>query len=145
MKLLALLFFIVLPGLSTRPAPNNARSTDSEEIQAEWLLISSEIQGIKISTDFPRSSPDAVFSKGKVKFPIIGKEFDYFLDPKTSPKSMDLCVEANGEIVIQPAIYSMAGDTLQLSIGESGQERPTQFTSPAGCRNLVVKYRRLKK
>ena len=69
----------------------------------------------------------------KMVYPKETRGWKYTIDPSKDPKEMDWIVEIDpGHPIRQPAIYSLAGDTLKICHAAAGKPRPTKFESRKG-------------
>jgi RNA polymerase sigma-70 factor (ECF subfamily) len=122
---------------------------DHKAIQGTWKVVSVEMNGKKDPEgeefDLIRKSK-VIITKDKQIVRLGGgeKEYAYKLDPKQTPKTIDL----EGDVSV-PAVYALDGDTLKLcmpNVGKGGGDRPSELaTKPGDGRVLLVLKREAEK
>jgi len=133
--------------LPSAPALKGPARGDTPPIEGIWQLVEWTQKGTAMSfwegmtVDFQpdgkrlvRESPDST------------EERSYKLIPKTSPPAIDLIrPSGGGEPTVHPCIYKIDGDTLVISVGSPGGERPTSFEGGKDDVRMLMTYKRLKK
>jgi RNA polymerase sigma factor (sigma-70 family) len=114
--------------------------SDRDRLQGTWAFVSQEIGGKQI---LPRDQEkdDSLTFKGDRAILIHSgqpREAGYTLDPKRSPKEIDLIIETNGKTEIHKGIYMLEGNTLKLCIAHPPLARPSEFASKEGERWPVL-------
>ena len=71
-----------------------------------------------------------------------GRTLSFTLDPKASPKRIDLARGAADDKAL--GIYAVTKDELKFCYAEPGAERPTKFESAAGSRVFLLVLKRAK-
>lgn len=101
-----------------------------DKLEGTWTIVSVENKGKK---EKEAMGDIAVFSGNKVTFTIGGDKdtADFKLDPAKAPKWFDITSGAYKSV----GIYKLEGDTLTVSLNQSGKERPTAFQSEADSPN----------
>lgn len=124
------------------------RADDAKDMTGTWAVEKATIGG-KDTTDALKVLKLTIEAGGKYSV-AHGEEADkgtFTVDPKKSPKAMDIKSEAGGPLKGKTilAIYELKGDELTVcyDLGEKG--RPEKFESPAGGNVLLVTYKREKK
>ena len=140
---ISMMLSIALVGADPVPAPDKK---ELEVLSGEWVAQQFERQGKKIEVK------DAKFIlefKGN-KWIFTGKEKGEIiaLDPKTTPKCMDLrSTEEGRKGQVDEAIYKVEGDVLTICLYQGkGKQRPANFeTSPEQADTILIVLQRVKK
>jgi uncharacterized protein (TIGR03067 family) len=122
---------------------------DLEQLQGEWVMVSSERAGKKLSekeiSTFRRTIKG---NKYTVTFEAEdgGHELHgtITLDPTKKPKAID-AVRSEGESKGKPmqGIYELDGAFQKVCFAPVGKERPTEFTSKAGTEHVLTVWKRV--
>ncbi len=114
--------------------------------QGTWLIEEAELGGTKF--------PDEV--RKMIKLVIDGDKYTVTtgegvdkgtvkLDPKTSPKSMDVMgTDGPNKGKTFLAIYELNGDTMKICYDLSGTARPKEFKTKQGTVLFLVTYKKQK-
>jgi uncharacterized protein (TIGR03067 family) len=109
--------------------------------EGTWQIQMMVAQGVP----FPVPADTVVvFRDGKAFKTIDGKEVEsgtYALDPKAKPPTLDT-VEMTGTKLT--GIYAVFGDELRICIAIDGGARPTEFTSTAESKTVLMVFKRVK-
>jgi uncharacterized protein (TIGR03067 family) len=132
-----------------KPQPKAAPS-DKDKLQGTWQMVSGEGEGMKEPAEFCKHftytfKGDGLRFRGDETTPGADLEFSYTLDPKKTPKEIDLKLtkvpDNKGVRSVSKGIYSLQGEELKLCY--SDEERPTKFeTKPKDRTSLVVLKRK---
>ena len=131
--LLALVATVLLEGCSSTPT--------GPTLVGHWGPVTAELGG----KDFPVANFDGgTLMLTADRYDFAGDNGTYELLPGGPPAQMDIHgqVGPNAGRNI-PVIYLLAGDQLTICYQLASGERPTDFTSPAGSKILLVRYKRL--
>lgn len=128
-------------GFLAAPAPQD-QTKDQQAIQGTWVVESAERNG-KPETDI--KGEKLIFMKdGKAVMTTKGKEekATYKIDPSKKPKTIEFTPEREEKPAL--GIYELTGDSLKVCVMRPGGERPTDFSSKAPGRVLIVLKRQKK-
>jgi uncharacterized protein (TIGR03067 family) len=134
--------------LVAAPVPKDKEKVkDEDAIQGTWKIEQFDTGGAAGGP--PPGEVEKIrftFKKdGKLSMlggPEAGKERDgeYKMDPKASPKSIDMTLEGRPAL----AIYELDGDTLKICMTEGDKAaRPSEFKA-GGMRTFVITFKRVK-
>src|SRR5262245_4766090 len=133
--------------IPSAPALKGPAKGDTPPIEGTWQLVEWTQKGTAVSfwdgmtVDFQRDGKRVVRES-----PDSVEERSYKLIPKTSPAAIDLIRPSGGaEPVVHPCIFKIDDDTLTISIGGPGGERPTSFEGASADVLMVMTYKRVKK
>jgi uncharacterized protein (TIGR03067 family) len=129
-----LAFLPLMPGYSV--------NDDDKLIEGNWLILEAEIGGLKM--------PDERFKGRKLslkdgKYSAENEQGQYKINPKAKIKSIDITFTEGpnkGRTIL--AIYELKDDTLRIFYDFEGKERPKEFITKSGTKQLMVTYRREK-
>jgi uncharacterized protein (TIGR03067 family) len=118
--------------LLAQPPPS-----DRDLIQGTWPRAGVQFAG----QPMPAEGIQFVFTDDKCTLvnPAGQISADYKLDPRRTPKAIDL---TPGPGVTWPGIYEVSANTLRLAINHGGPDRPTDFVSQPGTRIFVYTLER---
>jgi uncharacterized protein (TIGR03067 family) len=130
-------------GGAPKPAARGAdkeadKKTDQDKLQGTWTLVSEESGGKRTGKD-KLKKVEWVFEGDKYR---VGGKVPwgrFKLDPGQNPKTIDLTDPKGREGF---GIYKLEGDTLTVS--HAKDERPAEFTTKEGGKNVVVVFKRVK-
>jgi RNA polymerase sigma factor (sigma-70 family) len=109
--------------------------TDQELLQGTWkstkVLFAGQEMPLGMEVSF--AGDDVTIRAGEAL-----REDSFRLNPEKQPKEIDF-IAAQGNV--QPGIYRLEGQRLQISLNMEGQERPTDFT---GERFFYYEFQRAK-
>jgi uncharacterized protein (TIGR03067 family) len=124
---------------------DDAKKTDKDRIQGDWVAESWEMDGKKLPADELKN----------VTMKVEGNEWtvkfgDHFitgihkLDESKSPKFFESTVsdEGSGNIL---GIYDVNGDTWKYCWARAGTDRPKEFKANAEAGHNLIVWRRVKK
>jgi uncharacterized protein (TIGR03067 family) len=129
---------------------DDAAHKELDQFQGDWTAVSLQYNG--------KTYPD-VAGRLRLTFKdntatVSGDEevqkaygrVSLHLDPKPSPKAVDVTVTAGAqEDAAFPGIYELKGDDLTLCVRVLGMERPREFAAPDGSGAAVLVLKRQKK
>jgi uncharacterized protein (TIGR03067 family) len=122
-------------------------SGDAAAIQGRWKPVKAEMAGRPLPEAFLKST--ILTMDHGVYAVVAGGEPDrgtYTLFPEETPKGMSVTGKDGPNLGRTfPAIYELSGDTLRICYDLSGAKRPGEFASPAGTKQYLVTYIRVKK
>jgi uncharacterized protein (TIGR03067 family) len=145
---LRVLLALSLPAAGER-TEDDARK-DLERLQGEWVMVSCERCGNKLSDQ--EVATYSRFIEGN-KYTVTYEAADGFhklqgtiaLDPTKSPRAID-AVRSEGESKGKPmpGIYALDGNIQKVCSAPVGQERPTDFSAPAGTSHVLAVWKRVR-
>src|SRR5262245_2845959 len=139
--------FLGLSLVAAAPGLKGPAKGDPPPIEGTWKLVE-WLQG---------GNPVGFWDGMTVEFTSDGKrlcresedqvdERSYKLFPKTTPAAIDLIRPSGGpDPTVYPCICKVDGDTLVISVGQPGGERPKTFEPKADDVRMVMPYKRVKK
>ena len=139
--------FVGLTLVASAPALKGPVKGEAPPIEGTWQLVE-WVQG---------GTPVGFWAGMTVEFRPDGKRickegpdsFDeraYKVIPKTDPPAIDLIRPADApQPTIYPCVYKIDGETLIISVGDPGGERPTAFENGKAGVRMVMTYKRVKK
>ena len=135
--------------LGTADTKEDAAKKDLEQLQGEWVMVSSERDGKKLSEEeiatFRRTIKG---NKYKVTFEAENAVHELHgtitLDPTKKPKAID-AIRSEGESKGKPmlGIYEFDGKTQKVCFAPVGKERPAEFSSKAGTQHVLTVWKRV--
>ncbi|MBY0228758.1 MAG: TIGR03067 domain-containing protein [Gemmataceae bacterium] len=144
------LLVVAVAGLGFAPAPFLKKpvpaEADLKALQGEWVEARASVSGG--AAEKQEIDTRIVVAASRLAFIQDGKEtvrWNFALDPRTRPKTMDMGAGSADEPVCYRLIYRLEGDTLILSQrmgGGEGGARPTSFEPGLGL--IVAEYHRKK-
>ena len=142
---------LILGTLVGTPA-RAADESDEVKIRGAWQLVSSTKKGVETKveskgTDIADDQPLAVTfeeQSWKAKLGPKGSPVEvsgtYILDPKQTPKLLDVTVSGAGGPTDVYAVYKFEGDKLWLRVRDGGGQRPPDFEISADdCSTMVFR------
>ena len=116
--------------------------TDAEKFQGTWTITVMEKRGEK-QPEEKLKDLRAVIEGDSFRLKMgdqEGERATIKLDPSKTPKAIDLQPATPGRKETRPSrgIYELKDDTLKLCWRKEGGERPTDFATKAGDRDLVL-------
>ncbi len=127
----------------TDKAVTDKAVTDKDRLQGAWIVASAEFGGKPAPDDMVRTlkfvfAGDKITVHGGQENANEAKDGTYTLDSRKNPKEIDIIVDGK----TTEGIFTFEKDLLKFAAREIGQGRPTEFTSPAGARNIVIVFKR---
>ncbi|MCI0457854.1 MAG: TIGR03067 domain-containing protein [Gemmataceae bacterium] len=125
-------------------AQDEATKKEMKLLEGTWTVESAVRDG---EDHLKRIKDDRVVIEGD-RFTIKHKQQQreekttFKVDPSKTPRTMDLTSADGNKSIL--AIYELKGDTLKICFGRDGKERPTEFTSEAGSRRMLIVLKRAK-
>jgi uncharacterized protein (TIGR03067 family) len=140
---------LIVGSLLPVPAQAEAKAKpDAELIQATWAPVSLEKSGMKAPEEVTREARITFDAGGKGKLmekPGREQEFRYKLTPDKKVKEIDLTINEGGEDKVYLGIYYFVDDTITICFGHPEEGRPTDFSTQAGDKRLLLVLKRDKK
>ena len=137
-------------------AASGADDSDETKIRGTWQLVSTTQKGIVTKIEAKGSDPADDLPLGvtfeeqswKAKVGPKGAPVEvtgpYVLDPKQTPKLLDVTVSGTGGSTDAYAVYKFENDQLWIRVRDGGGARPPDFEISADdCKTLV--FRRVAK
>ena len=140
----ATLFFSTLG----QAAGSGADDSDETKIRGAWQLVSTTKKGVETKIDAKGDDQQMVFTfeeqswKAKVgpKGAPVEITGTYVLDPKQTPKLLDVTVRGTGGATDVYAVYKFEKDQLWIRVRDGGGQRPPDFEILADdCNTLVFR------
>ena len=131
-------------------AADDDAATDKEKIQGLWRAVALEANGQEAPNEAVKQFHVRIKGDKLVFNPDTdNREHTFVLDPKATPKAMDLTPgdgPAKGKRV-PCAIYKLEGDKLMICLDKEGQagKRPAEFRTAAGDGFALITLERVKK
>jgi len=125
-----------------RPAADLAL-TEKEQIQGTWVLTALERDGKVVpKAKLGSAHIKLVFRGDNVTFeyPDHTELGTYKLDTTTNPKTIDVVTELD----TSKGIYRLEGDNLKICGVSTGEERPAEFTTKPGTKQVLFVLKRQK-
>jgi uncharacterized protein (TIGR03067 family) len=126
-------------------ADEPANKADLDKLQGTWKLTQFEGEGKKQSGD----------EIGSAKLVVKDDKYTYTapnekeggtlkLDAGKKPRTIDIIItEGTGKDMTQLGVYELEGDTFKVCVTQPGdKERPTDFTTKEGSKNIVFTFKR---
>jgi uncharacterized protein (TIGR03067 family) len=132
--------------LSAASAWGRDNKEDQKVLEGTWQPVSGEQAGEKFPDELLKTIK-LVITDGKYNV-TVGKQADkgtITLDAGKKPKEMDLMgTEGPNKDKKILAIYEVTDDTLKVCYNLEGKERPKEFKTKEGGKDLVLTYKRVK-
>jgi uncharacterized protein (TIGR03067 family) len=128
--------FVSVLFLTTAVSPGEPQ-TDKEKLQGTWVLTSTVADGDDFSAERIKDGYQAVIQGDKFTTKSRTEEPRTAVvrfDPTSRPKGFDT--------ITSLGIYELNGDELKICFG--GSKRPTEFSSKAGSKTLLLTFKRAK-
>ena len=145
---MTLLMLLTASLLSAADARTDASKKDLEALQGDWVMVSCERDGIKMSAEEVKTYRRTV-QKNKYTVVIAGEDGvqklngTITLDPTKTPKTIDAVrTEGPSKGKAMRGIYAFAGDKQNVCFAPVGKERPTDFISKAGTGHVLTVWKR---
>jgi uncharacterized protein (TIGR03067 family) len=126
----------------------DAIKKDRKKYEGTWRVVSLEINGNKSAEEDAKKITVVNKEDSRWILQVDGQEITEGtseIDPTKKPKTIDFMpTEGEGKGKIYLGIYELGDDTRKLCYAEPGQERPTEFSAPAGSRHTLVVFKREK-
>jgi uncharacterized protein (TIGR03067 family) len=130
-------------------AKDDAIKKDRKKYEGTWQVVSLEVDGNKTNEEDAKKILVINEVDGKWVIEVEGKVVERgtsVIDPTKKPKTVDLATtegENSGKTVL--GIYEFGDDTRKVCLAQSGKERPTEFSAPAGSGHILAVLKRVKK
>ncbi len=137
---------ILVAGLLVAADKPKQGETDAEQkkLQGTWMVVSGEASGNKMpQTETEKLRIIITGSKIAFKTPDKAEEMTYKLDPAKKPKEIDITHPKVKDGTVN-GIYSIEGDNLKICYSKREKERPDQFATKAGSRQILFILKREK-
>jgi uncharacterized protein (TIGR03067 family) len=126
--------------------PTDPAQAEMAKLAGTWQLIAAEQDGHKgidywVAKHQMTIGRDGTFASRAEGATLA--EGNLVLDPGRSPKAVDLRAKGGlpGGVTLY-GIYELKGDEVRICYPVTGTDRPTEFTSGAGSRHVLMVYRR---
>jgi len=127
---------------------DEAIKKERSKYEGTWRVDSLEVDGNKASDDDARKITVINRIDGTWVICIDGSETyrgTSEIDPTKKPKTIDFTpTEGDAAGMKHLGIYEIEENTRRLCFAKPGQERPTEFSAPAGSGHLLVTFKREK-
>jgi uncharacterized protein (TIGR03067 family) len=147
MKRLPFFLVVLVLAAGADGAKEDAAAADLKRMQGNWLVVSMEVDGLKVPDDdamalfrsvkgdrYTVSRYRKVVGKGTVK-----------LDATKKPRAIDaLPAGASGEAKALLGIYEFEGNKLKLCFARPGMARPTEFSAKEDSGHTLTVWQREK-
>jgi uncharacterized protein (TIGR03067 family) len=150
MKRQATLVIVLAMAVAATAAPKLPESKEKDDLSkflGEWSITEWNYAGNAIPVNLLANAA-FTFAKDKYTFQIgfAAEEGTIKLDPKAKMPTIDLIIKTGNDAgKEQPGIYKLEGDTITICFALPGiAERPTEFTSTAGNRQILATLKRKK-
>lgn len=127
---------------------DDAIKKDRKKIEGTWRATALTVNGNKAKDEDAKKITVVNDSDGTWSVRSEGKEISMgtsTFDPTTTPKTIDFTPtegEAKGDLFL--GIYKLGKNTRRLCFAPAGEDRPTEFSSTAENRHILVTYKRVK-
>lgn len=121
------------------PPATKESEADLKRLQGTWILVEAEQKGEKIVS---KQEGKLIFRGGKVTIVTGtgGVAQEVYVDPSTSPKSMDLFDAKTKELA--QTIYQFQDDQLWICFELTPGRRPAAFTTNPKSTTLLTRYKK---
>jgi RNA polymerase sigma-70 factor (ECF subfamily) len=124
-------------------AAEDPPKSDRDRLQGTWVPTSFKNEEKGEADDENLKHYKLIFSGDKLTMvgPYSGgdRKGTITLDPKATPKTIDVALEAGGEAGVLRGLYKLDGDTLTLCYPNINQDRPVEFAAENGAYLWVFK------
>jgi uncharacterized protein (TIGR03067 family) len=130
-------------------ARQESAKTGLDELQGEWVLVARQVDGKKSTDDEVLELQIRIIVKGdtllfKSLGDTDGQASTLKVDASKTPKTVDVIDKNDAKDKKSPlAIYKVEGDL--LTVCNSLDERPTQFSADKGTGRALLVFKRTKK
>lgn len=119
---------------------------DWKLLNGDWTVAKVTIQGQDQSALFKEAMLNMEDGKYTLSFGGTSDKGTIKIDTAAKPKTMDIeGVDGPNKGKKIPALYTIEGDKLTIAYTLSGTERPKDFESKEGSKQMVIEYSRKKK
>jgi uncharacterized protein (TIGR03067 family) len=148
MKRLSFLLLVLAFAIGAEVAKEDAAALDLKRMQGDWLVVSMEVDGLKVPDDDAmalfRSVKGDQYTVSRYR-KVVGKG-TIKLDAAKKPRAIDaLPAVAKGEAKALLGIYEFEGNKLNLCFAAPGKARPTEFSAKEDSGHTLTIWQREKK
>jgi uncharacterized protein (TIGR03067 family) len=134
-----------LPGVAVRPMKKDPVKEDMKLLQGEWIIMSYVQGGKDYSASYAGTMVRTITgNRWNTTQGGAVTQYNFKIDPTKKPKTIDITMAGDGVQQSFPCIYEVDGNTLKLCQAQSGQKRPTKFTSDDGTILTIARRRTVK-
>jgi uncharacterized protein (TIGR03067 family) len=145
------LFLSVVSLLAAEDAKDDAIKKERMKFFGEWQVVALEIDGNQVKGEDVKKFKVVNGADGTWNISIEGEiklQGTSEMDPTKEPKTVDLTVtegDTKGETMLGVYEFSDGNDTRKVCFAKPGDERPGEFTAPAGSGRMLAVLKRIKK
>jgi uncharacterized protein (TIGR03067 family) len=148
MKRWAFLLLVLALVTGAEATKENAAAEDLKRMQGDWVVVSMEVDGMKVPDDdamaFFRTVKSDQYTVSRYR-KVTGKG-TIVLDAAQKPRAIDtLPAGAAGKAKSILGIYEFEGKKLKLCFAPPGMARPTEFRSKEGSGHTLTVWQREEK
>ena len=140
---------LIVPCIMMALQPITRAGNDAKDsLQGVWVAQSMEVDGKAVPVDVAKRlrftfKGDKLFLKGNFK-DDREEECPYKIDPKQSPKHLDFSPPKEKSPIL--GIYEVKGDELKVCLrhAASSDGRPTEFTTKADSKLMLIVFKKQK-
>jgi uncharacterized protein (TIGR03067 family) len=144
-----LLFILLVPVvLAAAEGKDDAGAADLKKMQGDWVVVSMEVDGMKI----PDDDAQALFRTVKgdqytvSRYRRVAGKGTIKLDATKKPRAIDALPAARaGKATPLLGIYEFDRDKLKLCFAPPGAARPAEFSAKEGSGHTLTVWQREKK
>jgi RNA polymerase sigma-70 factor (ECF subfamily) len=123
-----------------------AADAKSDKLEGTWKVVGGEEGGKAFPTKDVKG--EVIITKDTIT--VQSKEdkrvMRYKVDPSRKPGTIEMTtLEGKDKGETAQGIYQLEGDTLKMAFAPKGQERPTEFSTKAGSKQMMFVMKRQSK